>query len=256
MLPANSGRRARSPHHLGAELVLASRIGEPPPYQRNEIMTTTQPKILVVAERDDRQHVSRALGTESYEILQSDGADGLFQQLDQAIDLVICDLSLRGPNCHELMRRWQERRPTTPFIFLAETEQVADAIQAMKNGAADYVTKPINGDELVVRVVQWLEASRKDERLQQLESRLDRCQSETARNGAEKDASAGTLLEDLERAAVERALEQHRGNRTRAAKSLGISVRTLQRKLKAWHAPVFAWQHHVSRQDFSVPAMR
>jgi len=45
---------------------------------------------------------------------------------------------------------------------------------------------------------------------------------------------AGTRLEQLEREAVEQALQRHDGNRTHAAKSLGISVRTLQRKLKAW----------------------
>jgi DNA-binding NtrC family response regulator len=45
---------------------------------------------------------------------------------------------------------------------------------------------------------------------------------------------AGTKLEDLEHEAVMQALEQFDGNRTRAAEALGISVRTLQRKLKAW----------------------
>jgi transcriptional regulator with PAS, ATPase and Fis domain len=44
----------------------------------------------------------------------------------------------------------------------------------------------------------------------------------------------GTRLEDLEREAVEQALQRHNGNRTHAAEALGISVRTLQRKLKAW----------------------
>lgn len=44
----------------------------------------------------------------------------------------------------------------------------------------------------------------------------------------------GTKLEELEHEAVEQALERHDGNRTHAARSLGISVRTLQRKLKAW----------------------
>lgn len=43
-----------------------------------------------------------------------------------------------------------------------------------------------------------------------------------------------TTLNDLERQAVEQALDQHDGNRTHAAESLGISVRTLQRKLKTW----------------------
>jgi DNA-binding NtrC family response regulator len=44
----------------------------------------------------------------------------------------------------------------------------------------------------------------------------------------------GTSLAALERAAIEQALALHSGNRTRAAQDLGISVRTLQRKLKAW----------------------
>ena len=44
----------------------------------------------------------------------------------------------------------------------------------------------------------------------------------------------GMSLAEIERKAVELALDQHHGNRTRAAASLGISVRTLQRKLKAW----------------------
>jgi len=46
-----------------------------------------------------------------------------------------------------------------------------------------------------------------------------------------------STLADLERIAVLRALEQHHGNRTRAAMALGISVRTLQRRLKRWQQP-------------------
>ena len=45
--------------------------------------------------------------------------------------------------------------------------------------------------------------------------------------------STNSLVE-LERVAVEKALAEFNGHRTRAAESLGISVRTLQRKLKAW----------------------
>jgi DNA-binding NtrC family response regulator len=43
-------------------------------------------------------------------------------------------------------------------------------------------------------------------------------------------------LRDLQRAAVANALAVHEGNKTRAAHELGISVRTLQRQLKAWRA--------------------
>jgi DNA-binding NtrC family response regulator len=49
--------------------------------------------------------------------------------------------------------------------------------------------------------------------------------------------AAGTLLEEMKRTAIMRALAQFHGNRTRAAEHLGISVRTLQRKLKEWGLP-------------------
>ena len=55
-----------------------------------------------------------------------------------------------------------------------------------------------------------------------------------AHDRSDIDIPPGTSLEELEHAAVVKALEQHEGNRTRAAEALGISVRTLQRKLKAW----------------------
>ena len=51
---------------------------------------------------------------------------------------------------------------------------------------------------------------------------------------ANREGHIDTLAE-LERAAVIQALKVHQGNRTQAAKSLGISVRTLQRKLRHWH---------------------
>jgi hypothetical protein len=52
-------------------------------------------------------------------------------------------------------------------------------------------------------------------------------------------------LDVLERAAISNALERFGGNRTNAAISLGISVRTLQRKLKLWAArPEFAVRSH------------
>ncbi len=219
-------------------------------------MSTTQSKILVVTEGDDSEFVTRALEAEHYTVLLANNAEEVLDQVDQQIDLVVCDLCVRGELCHELMRRWHDKRPTTPFLLLADSGCVADAIEAMKHGAADYITKPVNGDELLVRVVKWLESSRKDERLQQLESRLDQSHSEVGKNGSSIDIPAGTSLEELERAAVERALEQHAGNRTHAAKTLGISVRTLQRKLKAWRVPVFALQHQPARQEFSMSGMQ
>ena len=50
------------------------------------------------------------------------------------------------------------------------------------------------------------------------------------------DIVGSVQLQDMERIAINSALDRFQGNRTRAAEALGISIRTLQRKLKAWHA--------------------
>jgi len=221
-------------------------------------MLTTKPRILVVTGCDDRATVNQALAAAGYEVVSAEDSNAALAQVENPLDLVICDLGLRACDCLALLEKWQSLRPGMPFILLAGAEEVPAAIAAMKLGAADYLAKPINADELLVRVDKWLEASRKDERLHELESQLGSGSMATSSNGTSGgiDIPAGTSLEDLERAAVEKALQQHRGNRTHAAKTLGISVRTLQRKLKAWRVPMFAVQHHSSAHHFSVPSMR
>jgi DNA-binding NtrC family response regulator len=216
-------------------------------------MSNNQANILILAGQDDFHLVNDVLGSENYAIHHANMSSGSLPHFDPPIDLVLCNLCVEGQRCEELMREWHSHRPTTPFILVADSGAAPDAIEAMKHGAADYVTKPINGEELVVRIAKWIEASRKDERLMELESQIDRGHGDP---NSTIDIPAGTSLEELERAAVEMALQQHRGNRTHAAKTLGISVRTLQRKLKAWHVPVFALQHQPSRSDFSMPMMR
>lgn len=219
-------------------------------------MTTTNANILVVADADDREIISRALSAENYHVIQAETADHAARQLDQPVDLVVCDLCLDGNDCRELMNQWHEQRASTPFILLTRADNVTDGIKAMQHGAADYVTKPINSEELIVRVAKWIDSRRKEERLQELESKFDGGRVDDHQNGATIDIPAGTSLEDLERVAVERALELHHGNRTHAARTLGISVRTLQRKLKAWRVPVFSLQNHPSSRDFSMPVLQ
>lgn len=215
-------------------------------------MSDNKSNILVLAGPDDFELVCGIL-SEHYAVHQADSRANFTHNFDPPIDVILCDLCVVEMGCEELMREWHSQRPTTPFILLADADAVPDAIEAMKHGAADYVAKPINKMELVVRIAKWIEAGRKDERLMRLESRIDGGNGDTSRRF---DIPTGISLEELERAAVERALQQHRGNRTHAAKTLGISVRTLQRKLKAWHVPVFALQHQPSRSDFSMPMFR
>ena len=217
---------------------------------------STQSKILIVAaERGQCAVMAQWLGSDRFEILLATSlADALLHQAEP-VDLVISEIQLGSATGVDLLRRWQQQRPT-PFILVADADNAASAVEAMKYGAADYVVKPVASDELLVRAVKLLEASRNEVRLQQLESRFD---SEAVNEGNSRpqiEIPPGTSLEDLERAAVEKALQLHRGNRTHAAKTLGISVRTLQRKLKAWRIPALMLRHHAPQREYSFPFAR
>lgn len=190
---------------------------------------SSQPTILVVEDQPtEREALARMLRQAQYQVVAAASLDEAVTLVDEPVDLVVSDLRLGPLDGLELLRRWKQRRPETPFILVTAYGDIASAVEAMKLGAADYLTKPVNPGELLQRIEKWLRP----------ESREPFGYAESRSGGI--DIPPGTSLEDLERAAVEKALQVHQGNRTRAARTLGISVRTLQRKLKAWRMPLLA----------------
>ncbi len=70
--------------------------------------------------------------------------------MDREVDAVVSDLRLgQGPNGVDLLRSWRERHPTTPFILLTAYGDVESAVDAMKLGADDYLTKPVDPSQLL-----------------------------------------------------------------------------------------------------------
>lgn len=131
---------------------------------------------------------------------------------------------------------WKSHADQTPFLFITEGNDVSSVIEGMKLGAGDCLVKPVDADELRAAVSKLLAGGTTVGRAESNSEYLDDQKPNI-------EIPPGTSLEDLERAAVEQALTQHHGNRTHAAKTLGISVRTLQRKLKAWGLPELATIH-------------
>jgi DNA-binding NtrC family response regulator len=199
---------------------------------------STKPVILVVVS-DVREAPSLAqmLRSDQYQIVAVESPDGALACLEDPVDLVIIDHVASDVRSLELLRVWKRRWPGTPFVFVAYSPDFTSAVEAMKLGAADYVAWPVDASRLSLDVARWLEAGREDESLRHLDSRDANTGEVAFASGASISIPPGTSLEALERAAVKQALEQHRGNRTHAAKDLGISVRTLQRKLKVWGNP-------------------
>jgi len=96
--------------------------------------------------REACREVAQSLGFTAY---AADSAEHAYRLLEtQSFDAVLLDLRLPGAGGLEAMRRIKERRPEAIIIVVTGYGTVQSAVQAMKNGAYDYVTKPFSLDEL------------------------------------------------------------------------------------------------------------
>jgi DNA-binding NtrC family response regulator len=207
---------------------------------------TPEPTIAVIGvDSDDRDVIARTLEGERYQVLVVDQPEGAERHAEQQVThLVISDLQSPNFDALDVMRKWKSRHPDTAFVVITEDRDVTSVVEAMKLGASDCLVKPVDPEELRMLVAKLLDSRDATGGPDFEGSRGDRG------GGRPIEIPPGTSLEDLQRAAVEQALAQHHGNRTHAAKTLGISVRTLQRKLKAWGMPLAATPAQSSHHHF------
>lgn len=78
---------------------------------------------------------------------------------DHRHDLVILDICMPEPNGIELLRRIHREYPYLPVLMLTSLDDTATAVQAMQEGASDYITKPHRASQLIARVERALERS-------------------------------------------------------------------------------------------------
>ncbi|GHT52254.1 acetoacetate metabolism regulatory protein AtoC [Spirochaetia bacterium] len=116
-------------------------------------------KLLIVDdEKNIREGLAAALEMDGHEaITAADGTEGwkLFGRGD--IDLVITDLRMPGMTGEELLRRIGTESPGLPVIVLTGHGTVENAVAAMRDGAYDFLTKPVNLDRLSLLVKRALQ---------------------------------------------------------------------------------------------------
>ena len=116
-------------------------------------------KILII---DDDTSLRRVLEynlqEEGYEVFAAaDGAAGLILFDEEQPELVITDLKMPGMSGFQVLAGVKSRAPETPVIVITAFGAVETAVEAMKLGAYDYITKPFNRDELKLAVKKALE---------------------------------------------------------------------------------------------------
>jgi two-component system response regulator PilR (NtrC family) len=114
------------------------------------IQVSTRGKLLIV---DDELSVRDSLGKwfreEGYEVATTENAsDALTSLAQQRWDVALVDIKMHGTDGIELQRRMHEVDPELLVIMMTGYASVETAVAALKNGAYDYVTKPLDPDEI------------------------------------------------------------------------------------------------------------
>ena len=90
------------------------------------------------------------LEAEGFAVTEADsGEDALGKLKTARPHFVLADLRMPGINGIELLRRIQERQPGLPVLILTAHGGIPDAVEATQAGAVDFLTKPIDKDELL-----------------------------------------------------------------------------------------------------------
>ncbi len=122
-------------------------------------MTMQKHNILVVDdEKNILKVVSTTLGKESYAVDTAQSSEEAIEKFDtDRHDLIITDLKLPGKGGMELLEYVKSRNPHIPVIMITAFGTIENAVEAMKKGAFNYLTKPVNPDELLSVVKEVLE---------------------------------------------------------------------------------------------------
>jgi DNA-binding NtrC family response regulator len=88
-------------------------------------------------------------------------------------DLILSDLVMEGMNGIELLRHIKQGNPDATVIMVTGFGSVQTAVEAMRDGAYDYLTKPCNNDELLIKVRRALSERAKSEELERLRDLLE-----------------------------------------------------------------------------------
>lgn len=113
--------------------------------------------ILVVEDQvRERDAMVRLLRSEGYRAVGASNQKEAIQAFDSSVDLVVCDLRLGQDNGLEVLRQWRTEKPTVPVLMVTAYGDIHSAVEAMKLGASDYLTKPLKPEELLVLLNRYL----------------------------------------------------------------------------------------------------
>lgn len=118
--------------------------------------------LLVEDEENIRDLVKLNLELDEYEVVATDnGRDALKYFKEQHFDLLILDVMLPEINGYQICEQVRLTNMEVPIIFLTAKDAVTDRVAGLRKGADDYLTKPFNLEELLLRVQNLIKRTSK-----------------------------------------------------------------------------------------------
>ncbi len=116
-------------------------------------------RILVVDDKEMmRDSVATTLSRKGYGVVTaSSGKDAIDRLSKRSVDVVVTDLQMPEMDGLDLLAAIREQDEQLPVVLMTAYGSIETAVQAMKNGAYDYITKPFSGDVLLVAIARALE---------------------------------------------------------------------------------------------------
>ncbi len=130
--------------------------------------------ILIIDDEEKlRNLLAKIISYEGFEVLQAENVKTALKKMEQFdIDVVICDVKLPDGNGVELVRKIKVKYPIPEIILLTAYGNIPDGVQAIKNGAFDYITKGDDNNKIVPLLYRAIEKVELAKRVKQLEKQL------------------------------------------------------------------------------------
>ncbi len=165
-------------------------------------------RILIVDdEKNIRSGLAIAFQDEGYDTVEAeDGQKGWEAVNRHNVDLVITDLRMPVMSGYDLLKKISSAYPTLPVIVLTGHGSIEDAVQAMRDGAVDFFTKPVDLDHLILTVSKSLSNKEIKEQNKKLKAEIRSLKSrQQTQEIIGKSAPLVKMMEIIEQVAPTRA---------------------------------------------------
>mgnify|MGYP000832015320 FL=1 len=131
-------------------------------------------KILIIDDEVQiRTLLTRMMELEGYDVCQAGDCRAALKQLElQNPDVVLCDVFLPDGNGVDLVLAIKKAAPNVEVILLTAHGDIPDGVQAIKNGAFDYITKGDDNNKIIPLISRAVEKARMNVRLEKLEKKV------------------------------------------------------------------------------------